>query len=67
MQTLVELTAQDEEAGGGEAVGDHLYHGALQGQLAAGVDGDHHEAHVGDAGVATSRLMSVWANATMAP
>lgn len=39
-----------------EAVGDHLYHGALQGQFAAGVDGDHHEAHVGDAGVGHQSL-----------
>ena len=51
MQPLVELTAEDKEAGSRETVGDHLHHGALQGQLATRVDSDHHKTHVGDAGV----------------
>ncbi|SST07641.1 Uncharacterised protein [Acinetobacter baumannii] len=56
MQALVELAAEDEQRRGGEAVGDHLHHHALQRYLAAGVDADHHEAHVRNAGVGDQAL-----------
>ncbi len=48
MQTFVQLTAQDEEAGCGQTVRNHLDHRALVRQLAAGVDSNQHEAHVGN-------------------
>ena len=51
MQTFVQLTTQDEETGSRQAVRNHLDHRALVCQLAAGVDGNQHEAHVGNGGV----------------
>ncbi len=51
VQALIELAADDEQTGRRETVGNHLDHRTLVGQLVAGVDGDQHEAHVGDGGV----------------
>ena len=46
MQSLVQLTTQNEQTRSGQAVRDHLNHRPLVRQLAAGVDGNQHEAHV---------------------
>ncbi len=51
MQTLVQLTTQNEQTGRGQTVCNHLNHRALVRQLAAGIDGNQHEAHVGHGGV----------------
>ena len=56
MQTLVKLTAKNKQAGSGQTVSNHLNHRALISQLAAGVDSNQHEAHVGNGGVSNQTL-----------
>ena len=56
MQTFIQLAADNKHAGGGQAVRDHLDNRALVSQLAAGVDGDQHEAHVRYRGVSNKAL-----------
>ncbi|MNH20476.1 hypothetical protein D3C79_802500 [compost metagenome] len=51
MQTFVQLATDDEHTGGRQAVSDHLDHRPLVSQLATGVDGDQHKAHMGNGGV----------------
>ncbi|MNS90799.1 hypothetical protein D3C72_1248640 [compost metagenome] len=48
MGAFVQLATQDKECRRRQTVGQHLHHRALQRQLAAGVDADQNEAHVGN-------------------
>ena len=48
VQAFVQLATEDKEGSGRNTVGQHLDHCALQRQLAAGVDADQYETHVGN-------------------
>src|ERR1700740_2567567 len=53
---VVEHADQQEESSGGDAVGEHLEHRALHGNVLEGEDPQHDEAKVADAGISDKFL-----------